>query len=105
MKTIGIDQSLYKRSYFEHRCIKNIKNIYQHAGKCDDQHNLKDIIDADILYTPEGVTDHIPNFHMTSKPVKNQVLGNHCVYSQKYWLLNLQHPNVVLCLQNPDANP
>ena len=44
MKTIGIDQSLYKRSYFEHRCMNNIKNIYQHAGKCDDQQNIKDII-------------------------------------------------------------
>ena len=37
MKTIGIDQSLCTRSYFEHKCMNNIKNIYQHAGKCDDQ--------------------------------------------------------------------
>ena len=32
--------------------------------------NLKDIIDAAILSTPEGVTDNIPNIHMASKPVK-----------------------------------
>ena len=51
--------------------LNNIRKIYQHAGKCDDQQNLKDIIDADILSTPEGVTDNIPNVHMTSKPVKN----------------------------------
>ena len=50
--------------------MNNIKKKYQHAGKCDDQQNLKDIIDAAILYTPEGVTDNIPNVHLTSSPVK-----------------------------------
>ena len=95
MKTIGIDQSSFARSYFEHRCMNNIRKIYQHVGKCDDQHNLKDIIDAAILSTPEGVTYNSPKIHMASKPVKNQVLINHCVYSQKYWVLNLKQPNVV----------
>ena len=52
MKTISIDQSSFTRSYFEHIYMNNIKKIYQHAGKCDDQQNLKDIKDADILYTP-----------------------------------------------------
>ena len=37
MKTIGIDQWLCNRSSFEHKCLNNIKKIYQHAGKCDDQ--------------------------------------------------------------------
>ena len=50
--------------------MKNIKNIYQHAGKCDDQQNLKYIIDADILSTPEGVTDNSPNVNITSTSVK-----------------------------------
>ena len=50
--------------------MNNIKNIYQHAGNFDDQQNLKDIIDAAIISTPEGVTDNIPNVHMSSKPVK-----------------------------------
>ena len=36
MKTIGIDQSSFTKSTFEHKCMNNIKNIYQHAGKCDD---------------------------------------------------------------------
>ena len=40
MKNIGIDQSSFTRSSFEHRCMNNIKKIYQHAGKCDDQQNL-----------------------------------------------------------------
>ena len=64
MKNIGIDQSSFARSYFEHRCMNNIKKIYQHAGKCDDQQNLKDIIDSAILYTPEGVAENSPNVHM-----------------------------------------
>ena len=70
MKTIGIDQSSLTRFYFEHRCMNNSTKIYQHAGQCDYQQNLKDIIDAAILSTPEGVTDNIPNIHMASKPVK-----------------------------------
>ena len=40
-------------SSFEHKCLNNIKKIYQHAGKCDDQQTLKDIIDADMVSTPE----------------------------------------------------
>ena len=105
MKTIGIDLSSFARSSFEHRCVNNTKKIYQHAGKCDDQKNLKDIIDAAILSNTEGVTDNSPNVHMASKPAKTQVLGNHCIYSQTYWMLNLQQPNVVSWLQNQNANP
>ena len=52
MKTFGIDQSSFTRSYFEHRCMTNIKKIYQHAGKCNDQQNLKDILEDAILSTP-----------------------------------------------------
>ena len=50
--------------------MNNIKNIYQHAGKCDDKQNLKDIIDAAILSTPEGSIDDSPNVPMASTPVK-----------------------------------
>ena len=50
--------------------MNNIKNIYQHAGKCDYQQNLKNILEAALLYTPEGFTDKSPNVHMTSSPVK-----------------------------------
>ena len=50
--------------------MNNIKKIYQHAGKCDDQQNIKDIIDTAIMSTPEGVTDDSPNVPMTSTPVK-----------------------------------
>ena len=50
--------------------MNNIKKMYQNAGKCDDQQNLKDIIDTSILSTPEGFTDNNPNVHMTSPPFK-----------------------------------
>ena len=51
MKTIGIDQSLCTQYYFEHKCMNQSKKIYQHAGKCDDQQNLKGISDADMVST------------------------------------------------------
>ena len=70
MKTIGIDQSSFTRSSFSHKCMNYIKNIYQHAGKSDDQQNLKDILEAAILSTPEGVTDDSTNVHMASSPAK-----------------------------------
>ena len=69
VKTIGIDQSSFTRSTFEHRCMNNIKKIHQNAGKCDDQQNLKVIIDDNILSTPEGVTDNSHNMHTFSIPV------------------------------------
>ena len=45
--------------------MNNIKNIYQHAGKCDDQQNLNYVIDAAILSTPEGFIDKSPNLHLS----------------------------------------
>ena len=53
MKTIFIDQSLINRSFFEHKCLNNIKKIYQHTGKCDDQQNFKYILYAAMVSTPE----------------------------------------------------
>ena len=70
MKTIGIDRSSFTRSSFEHICMNKIKKIYKHAGKCDDQQNLKDILEADILSNTEGLTDNSTNVNMTSTPVK-----------------------------------
>ena len=45
--------------------MNNIKKIYQHAGKCDDQQNLKYIQDAAIVYTLELVMYNSPNVPMT----------------------------------------
>ena len=87
IKTIGIDQSLCNRSSFEQTYLNNIKKIYQHAGKCDDQQDLKDIIDAAMVYAPKEVTDGIPSLSMTQTTINNLVLGNHCAYSPKYLML------------------
>ena len=46
------------------------KKKYQHAGKCYDQQNLKDILDDVMVSTPEEVTDDSPNVPVTSEPVK-----------------------------------
>ena len=70
MKTIGINWLSFNMSTFEHRCMDNIKKIYQHEGKCDYQQNLKDILEAAILSTPEGLIDNSPNVHMSLTPVK-----------------------------------
>ena len=69
-KTIGIDQSLCTLSSFEHKFMNNIKKIYQHAGKCEDQQNLKNILDTAMVSNPEVVTNNSPNVPMTSTPVK-----------------------------------
>ena len=54
MKTIGIDQSLSNWSSFEHTFLNNINiYIYQHAGKCDHQQNLKYIINTAMVSNPE----------------------------------------------------
>ena len=50
--------------------MNNIKNRYQHAGKCDDQQNLKDIIDAAILSTPEEITYVSPSLRKIPTTVK-----------------------------------
>ena len=68
--TIGIDQSLSNWSYFEHKFLNNIKKIYQNAGKFDYQQNLKDIIGAAMVSTPEEITDISPTLRITQTTVK-----------------------------------
>ena len=105
MENIGIDQSLSNRSSFEQKCLNNIKKIYQHAVKCDDQQNLKDILDSAMVSTPEEITDVSPSLRKTSTTIKNQVLGNHCVYSPTHLMLKRKLHNVVLELQNQNREP
>ena len=72
MNTFFIGQSLINMPSVEHKCLNNIKKIYQHAGKCDDQQNLKDMIDAAMAFIPEEVTDVSTSLHITQKSyVKN----------------------------------
>ena len=69
MKTIFIEQSFRNRASFEHKFFNNIKKIYQHAGKCDYQQNLKDILDDSMVSTTKGVTYNSPNVLLISTPV------------------------------------
>ena len=45
---------------YEHRCLENIKKLYKYYGKCEDQQQYKDIIEAAMVPTPEGFTDNSP---------------------------------------------
>ena len=70
MNTIGIDQSLSNNDLFEHKCLQNIKKLYKHAGKCDNQQQFKDILEANMVYTSEGFIYNIPISPMTPTPAK-----------------------------------
>ena len=70
INNIGIDQSLSNRGSFEHKFVNNIKKIYQHAGKCDDQHNFKYIIGDAMVSTSQEITDDSPSLIMSQTTVK-----------------------------------
>ena len=76
-----------------------MKKIYQHTGNCDEQQNLKDILYAAMMSTPEGVTYDSLNVPMISTQVKNQVLVNHFVYPPTYYMFKRKQQNVVLELK------
>ena len=81
------------------------KYIYQHAGKCYDQQNLKDIINSDMVSTPEEFTYESPNVHMKSTPFKKpSARKSMCLFTN---ILNVERKqqNFVLELQNPNAEP
>ena len=70
LKTIGIHPSLSKNAIYEHKCHENIKILYKQAGKCDNQQQLKYILEAAMVFTPEGFTYNIPISPMNPTPVK-----------------------------------
>ena len=105
IKTIGIYQSSFNMYTFEHICMNNIKKIYQHAGKCDDQQNLKDIIEADILSTPEVFIYNSPNVHMTSSPFKKPSARKSLCLFTNILNVKLKRQHIVLWLHNTNAKP
>ena len=72
VNNIGIDQSLINNAIFEHKCLQNIKKVYKHASKCDNQKQFKDILEVAMVSTPEGFTNNSPISPMTPTPVKKQ---------------------------------
>ena len=69
VQTVVIDSSLSNNTIYEHKFLE-ISKIYKQAGKCDYQQQLKDIIEAAMVSTPEGLTIDSPISPMTSSPVK-----------------------------------
>ena len=50
-KNIGIDQYLSNWESFERNFFNNIRYIYQHSGKCDDQQTFKYVLESDLVST------------------------------------------------------
>ena len=46
--------------------------------------NLKDILDAAVVYIPKEVTYDSTSLPVTKTTVKKQVLGNHYIFSPTY---------------------
>ena len=74
VQTIGIQPYLSNNAIYENKCIGNIKKLYKQAGECDDQQQLKDIIEAAIISTPKGFTDNSPISPMVLSPDKKKCL-------------------------------
>ena len=68
--TIDIHPSLRNNAIYEHKCLENTEKLYKQAGKCDDQQQIKVVIEAAMVYTPEGFTNNSPISPMTSTPTK-----------------------------------
>ena len=49
VNNIGIDKSLSNSDIFEHRCLQNTNKLYKYSGKCDNQHELKNILDTAMV--------------------------------------------------------
>ena len=56
LDTIDIDQRLSNNALFENRYLQNIKKLYKHSGKRDDQKKIKDILDAAMFFTTSPIT-------------------------------------------------
>ena len=70
VQKIGIYKFLSNNDQHEHKCLENIKKLYKHAGNFDDQKQLKCILEAAIVSTPELFTYDMPISPITSTPVK-----------------------------------
>ena len=53
VQTIDIDQYLSNNARYEHTILENIKKLYKQDGKCDDQQQFKDILEAAMVSNPE----------------------------------------------------
>ena len=61
---------MINNALFEHKYLQNIKKLYKHAGKCDEQQQFKDIIENTMVSTPEVFAGNSSRSSMTPTPVK-----------------------------------
>ena len=68
--------------------MNNIKYIYQHAGKCGDQQNLKDILGVSMVSNPEEITYDSPSLHMTQTTLKTSASKSLCLFTNIFDVKN-----------------
>ena len=61
-----------------------INNLYKYDGKCEYQQQYTDIIEAAMVYTPEGFTDSSPMSPGQYVNVKKSSAKNHSVGFLKF---------------------
>ena len=71
MVTIGVYQQSSNSALYDHICLENIKKLYKSSGRCNNQQQYEDIIEAVMVYTPEGLADNSPMSLITSISVNN----------------------------------
>ena len=69
MVAIGLDKLSSNSVLYEHICLGNINKLYKSDGKCDNQQQYKDIIEAAMVSTSEEITEKISMSHSTYVPV------------------------------------
>ena len=89
VETIGIRKLLRNSALFEHRCLQNIRNLYKHAGKCDNKQQFKYILEAAMVSIPEEFTNNIPISPMNLTSVKKQSSEKSlCVFTNILYVKN-----------------
>ena len=58
-----------KNTIYENKCLETIKILFKQASKCDDQQQLKDIIEDAMVFIPGILTDNSAVSPMTSTPI------------------------------------
>ena len=75
---------IIQKVFFWKQVFEQHKKIYQHEGKCDDQQNLKYILDTSMVLTPEVVTDNSPNLPTYLKNIKTMLFWMKVVLKENH---------------------
>ena len=64
---------------YRHICLENILKLYKCAGKCDDQHQYKTIIESEMVSSPEEFSDKNPSLPDQYDTAKKKMQEKHSV--------------------------